>query len=419
MLTVILDDDPTGTQSASDVTVLLDWDERELVRVLRSEGSVYLQTNSRAISAAEAAALAERIRAQIAAAESELGEKILVVLRGDSTLRGHVFVESDVFAEESAPILFVPAFPQGGRTTVGSVHRVVIAGVNTPVGQTEFAQDPVFGYRNSNLVAFVKEKGDRMAVPVPLDELRRTNGLAVSAALLSAGPHEFVVPDVETDDDIRLIHAGLLDAVALGLDVVVRSGATLAALCAGRLSTAYLDRPLVAPPGAILVVCGSHTNGATAQLEAVTARFGWEPIVIPTAGAYDNPGGAARTAVEQARLQLAEHGIAIVCSERVRHDADNTLRHGELVMEALITAVRALATSAAVVISKGGITSAEVARTGLSAARAHVRGQVLAGVSVWDLPPSGFATVQIVVPGNVGDANTIVDVITALPNCRV
>jgi uncharacterized membrane protein YkvA (DUF1232 family) len=41
------------------------------------------------------------------------------------------------------------------------VHRVVIDGVDTPVGETEFARDPVFGYRSSNLVEYVREKGNR------------------------------------------------------------------------------------------------------------------------------------------------------------------------------------------------------------------------------------------------------------------
>ena len=55
MLTVVLDDDPTGTQSASDVEVLLDWDIASIEVALRAGGSVYLQTNSRAVPPAHAA----------------------------------------------------------------------------------------------------------------------------------------------------------------------------------------------------------------------------------------------------------------------------------------------------------------------------------------------------------------------------
>jgi uncharacterized protein YgbK (DUF1537 family) len=132
MLTAVLDDDPTGTQSATGVTVLLEWDTASLVAAFREQSGVYLQTNSRAVAPAEAVALSGRTREQLAAASRELGQPILPVLRGDSTLRGHVFAESDVFAGPTGSVLFVPAFPQGGRTTVDSVHRVLIDGVDTP-----------------------------------------------------------------------------------------------------------------------------------------------------------------------------------------------------------------------------------------------------------------------------------------------
>ena len=38
------------------------------------------------------------------------------MLRGDSTLRGHVFPETDAIGAERSVMLFVPAFPAGGRT---------------------------------------------------------------------------------------------------------------------------------------------------------------------------------------------------------------------------------------------------------------------------------------------------------------
>jgi uncharacterized protein YgbK (DUF1537 family) len=66
------------------------------------------------------------------------------------------------------------------------------------------------------------------------------------------------------------------------------------------------------------------------------------------------------------------------------------------------------------VVTKGGITSAEVARTCFAARTAHVRGQVAPGISVWDLGEGAHTAVQVIVPGNVGDADTLVDVMRAL-----
>jgi uncharacterized protein YgbK (DUF1537 family) len=411
MLTAVLDDDPTGTQSATDVVVLLSWDAAAITDVLRRERAVYLQTNSRAVPQAQAVALARRTREDLAAAEAVLGEPILPVLRGDSTLRGHVFAESDVFAGDTGCVLFVPAFPQGGRTTIGSVHRVVIDGVSTPVGDTEFARDPVFGYRSSSLVSYVREKGGRRGIPVPLGLLRASGGDAVARALLGAGAGDYVVPDVETDADIELIKVGLLAARQARHDIVVRCAATLAAACAGRLSTGYLARPLVASRPGLVVVCGSHTAAATAQLAALTDGLGLAPTVIPTDDALADPAAAGTRAAPLLRAALTSHGIAIVCSERDRRAQDDTLAHGELVMTALMTALAAVAGEAGTIVSKGGITSAEVARTVLRAPRARVRGQLTAGISVWDYADG---TVQVVVPGNVGGPATLTDVVGGL-----
>ena len=418
-LTVVLDDDPTGTQAATGVTVLLSWTAADLIAVLRDEGSVYLQTNSRAINAPAAVALARRIRGEIAEAEAALGEPVLVVLRGDSTLRGHVFAESDVFASgpdgaADGRILLVPAFPGGGRTTIGGVHRVRIDGVDTPVGETEFARDPVFGFRSSDLVEWVAEQGARDARSVSLDDLRASGGLAVAETLAAVGPGEVVVPDVETDADIELVHRGLVAALAARERVVVRSAATLAARCAGRLSTGLLPRPIAVPSPGVLVVCGSHTGAAGEQLAALTAALDEAPIVVDTDDALEDAVATGRRAAALAAEQLDAGRVAVVASARHRRDGDGTLEHGEAVMRALMTAARELAPRVGTIVSKGGITSAEVARTAFGADRATVRGQVAAGISVFDLDAVGAPRVQVVVPGNVGGAATLVDVIAAL-----
>lgn len=415
MRTVVLDDDPTGTQAASGVRVLLQWDADAIASALSDADAVYLQTNSRAIDEPDAIALSERIRAEVAEAAESIGEHPLIVLRGDSTLRGHVFAESDVFAGAEGRIVFVPAFPAGGRTTIGSVHRVRIGGEAVPAGETEFAQDPVFGFRSSNLVDWVREKGDRAAHPVPLAALRSSAGAAVADALAAAGPREVVVPDAETDDDIRLIHAGIRQAIDAGAHVVVRSAATLAAVAAGAMSDGLLSRPIATPDAAgVLVVCGSHTGASTAQISRLLDELGAETVEIPTDDARRDPEAAGRAAAARAREALAAAGVAVLSSERVRRAEHDTLADGELVMRALMTATHELSREVGVIVSKGGITSAEVAATGFAVTQAYVRGQVAPGISVWDLEVDGLPRVQVVVPGNVGESDALVDVMSAL-----
>lgn len=411
-LTVVLDDDPTGTQAAADVTVLYRWTASDIVEVLRAERAVFLQTNSRALDQADAVRQAEMIRGQVADAEAALGEPILVVQRGDSTLRGHVFAELDVFLRAADAALFVPAYPGIGRRTVDGVHMVDIAGAPTPAAETEFAREPVFGYRSSSLVDYAREKGARSAERIPLAELRRTQGAAVTAALVAGA---LVVPDAETEEDIALIHDGLATALADGRRVVVRGAASLAALCAGRRST---DPGSDALPAGIsgkpvLVVCGSHTTGARDQVRRVVDASGVPAAEVSTDRALDNPVAAAMTVIGPARATLKETGVAIVSTERERRAEHGGLDVGERVMSALMQVVRALGDEAAVFVTKGGITSAEVASV-LDAPRARVRGQLLPGVSVLDLATDRGTRTQIVVPGNVGDVDTLAACIRAI-----
>ncbi|GAB3040299.1 four-carbon acid sugar kinase family protein [Parafrigoribacterium mesophilum] len=411
MKTVVLDDDPTGTQSATGVTVLLESSADILTAALRDNDSVYVQTNSRAISETEAVALVRRVRADAQEAAARIHADLRFVLRGDSTLRGHVFAESEVFAAGDSIIVFVPAFPDGGRTTIDGVHRVLIDGRQVPADQTEYAQDPVFPFGHGRLDEYVAEKSDRPPVLVPLGKVRAG---ALAGTLRDVAPRSVVLPDVADNSDIDLIAEAITAAQLAGRDIVVRCGAPLAAALAGVRSVGLLDTPLVAEPRATLLVCGSHTNGATRQLAPVVAAWG-EPAVVDTELSLSDSAQAGNNVAAAASAQLNDRGLAIVMSERTRSSEHNTLEHGRRVMEALTTAVRRIAPQVDVVVAKGGITSADVARIGLGARTARVLGQVLPGISVWDLRAfDGHRVLYVVVPGNVGGPDTLTDVLAAV-----
>ncbi|PRB09934.1 four-carbon acid sugar kinase family protein [Microbacterium sp. MYb62] len=411
MKTVVLDDDPTGTQSASGATVLLEYDTALIREVLRTADSVYVQTNSRAIAEDAAIALVSDIRDAARRAAAELGEELQFVLRGDSTLRGHVFAETEQFVEQDSVIVFNPAFPDGGRTTVDGVHLVRIGDRESPAHETEYADDPVFPFVSGVLAEYVAEKSGRATVGVGLAAVR---GGGIASVIATAPAGSVVLPDAQTNDDIRLIAEAIRVVRRAGRSVVVRSASPLAAALADVQSPALLPHPLLAAPRPTILVCGSHTAGATAQLEAVEALHG-PAIVIPTEDAFVDPVAAGLEAARQARERLAAGGLAVVCSERHRRAAHSTLRHGDLVMQALTVAVRALSPEVEVVIAKGGITSAELARRGVGATRAVVRGQVIAGVSVWDLRSAeGAPVLYVVVPGNVGETSALTEVLEAL-----
>lgn len=413
MKTVILDDDPTGTQSAQHVRVLLDTSAELIEAELRTVDTLFLQTNSRAIDEAAAVNLVRRIRDDVLRISHAQRDGIQFVLRGDSTLRGHVFAETEVFRGSDTLMVFVPAFPAGGRTTVDGVHLVRVNGHDVPAHETEYARDPVFGFNTGVLADYIAQRSTDPVVSLRLPTVRGSQD-ALVAAFAEAPRRAIIVPDARTDRDVAAIAAATAAARERGRDIVVRCAAPLAAALGEVSSSGLLPLPVLGAPQPTLLVCGSHTSGATQQLAAVTARFG-DPVYVSTEAALVDPAAAGRLAAEQVLNQLNSSGLGILSSERIRRDEHDSLDHGEKVMTALITAVRTASPHVGVVVAKGGITSAEVARQGLHSRSGTVLGQIAAGVSAWRLDLTENRSAHyIVVPGNVGDESTLLHALSAV-----
>ena len=151
VITVVLDDDPTGTQAMSDVSVVLDWSDAEVWKCVEpGDCAVHVLTNSRAHSADEEAGGWSRPRATAARAQSRMPR--CVVLRGDSTLRGHLWEEYDALraivapGRAGVPLLLVPALPAAGRVTIDGVHLLERDGERVPLDRTEYARDGALAY---------------------------------------------------------------------------------------------------------------------------------------------------------------------------------------------------------------------------------------------------------------------------------
>jgi uncharacterized protein YgbK (DUF1537 family) len=399
---IVLDDDPTGTQTVSDVDVVLVPGRARFAAFFRSAArALYVLTNTRAMPREVATAYLRHVVSQIDAAAGEAGERWAAILRGDSTLRGHVFAETDVLATRDSVVLFVPAFPEGGRTTVDGAQLVDFEGRRRNAADTEFARDPTFAYWARDLVSWVAEIGDgRQAAMVPLDAIR-TRKAAVADALERAPLGSVVIPEAETVDDLRLVAVGLLEAESRGCPVVVRSASSFAAIRAGLVGH-RID--MVPRPGhrRILIACGSYTGASTAQL-AVLADRGWPAIELP-------PDQPVEATVRAARARLTLDGVAVIATPRARTD-DGSLDSGAVMMQRLADVVGQLRHDVDAVIGKGGITSAAAAIS-LGGKVARVEGQVATGIALWSLRLGrGRSMPYVVVPGNVGGPDAIAGVL--------
>ncbi|HEY9747163.1 MAG TPA: four-carbon acid sugar kinase family protein, partial [Allocoleopsis sp.] len=160
---IVLDDDPTGSQTVHSCLLLTRWDVETLRVGLADESPIFfVLTNTRSLTPEQAATVTREVCQNLKQAIAlESIQDFLIVSRSDSTLRGHYPVETDAIAEELGPFdahFLVPAFFEGGRFTRDSIHYLVVNGVPTPVHETEFARDSVFAYHHSYLPDYVEEK---------------------------------------------------------------------------------------------------------------------------------------------------------------------------------------------------------------------------------------------------------------------
>lgn len=420
---VVLDDDPTGSQAAAGVRVLLRPDLDAARQWLRGgERALYVVTSTRSMPREQAVTLLREFCAGLRAAGGGAGGEVTFVLRGDSTLRGHVLAELDCLGAREAVALLVPAFPEGGRVTVGGTHYLVSGGERLPVSQTEFARDPVFGYDTACLPDWLAARAPGR--PVRLAGLAAVRSGELGAVLAGAPAGAIVVPDAETVQDVALIVAGLREAWRQGRRVILRSSSTAAALTAGVYSGGLLPRP--APPARrTLVVCGSHTEASTRQLARLTAALGIEPAVVPARPGREDAAGQDALAGRLA-ADLDARGVALLVTERARPPDLGSLADGAAVMRRLTAVAARLAPEVSACVVKGGISSAEIAAVSFSAVQAMVTGQLEPGVSLWRLTrPAGLTEAgpageidYVVIPGNMGDDGTLlrcVAAVTSLP----
>ena len=452
---VVLDDDPTGTQSVADLPVLTRWEVADFQWALhQGKPAVYVLTNTRSLDPGEAAARNEEVvRNALAAARDGQGEvRLGFVSRSDSTLRGHFPLEPDVIAatvaaesgEATDGVVMVPAFPDAGRITIGGVHytRGPEAGGLTPVAETEFAKDATFGFANSEMAKYVEEKSQgrfaaESVIVLDLNIIRagsatgqpEVSAKAIADAIEPATASTPIVVDIVTENDMRALALGLEEAERRGKKLLYRVGPPFMRARIGQdirpeLSgeEAYAGNTPSEAGG--LIVVGSHVGVTTRQLKVLTDRHSSARIVeIDVEKLLGEEAPAYLDQTVDTVVEALRSGDVIVHTSRLLIKTDDpaeSLRIARTVSAAVVAVVnRTLKTfPPRFVIAKGGITSSDVAAHGLEIRHAIVRGPMLPGiVSLWepvDGPAKGIP--YIVFAGNVGDDESLAQVTSKLSN---
>ena len=474
MKVVVFDDDPTGSQTVHSCPLLLQADAASLRRGLADPSPLlFVLVNSRALEPEAArqrlSAIGQTLRqvlAQIRSADPQVGdpdlaqrlEPLVLVSRGDSTLRGHFPLELEVIEHELAGMMgsassaadgaspaafgvdarfLVPAFLPGGRTTVGGVHLLH----GEPVHTSAFARDRLFGFQTSDLAAYIEAKsGGRVpAGAVQRLSLAQLDGdpAALLAWLAGLAPGAWVVVDAERPQQLSALGAAALALMAptaaerwgrprrflfqsaasllnglVELPPPPRDATGLAAL---RRRDAW-GRPLPA-----LVLVGSHVPLADAQLACLLAEPACQAIEIDVARlarVLEGPAPAELLAslqqawLEQLQQVLAAGRTPVLSTSRGEvpcRSAGERRRLGLALAGLMARLAAQLAPALGCVISKGGITSNTLLAEGLGCSAVALQGQLLPGLSlVLTGPDARVPQLPVLTfPGNLGDAQTL------------
>ena len=440
MKVVVIDDDPTGSQTVHGCPLLLRWDPRTLQQALRHPSPLlFLLADTRSLTPTDAEIRNQEIAAnldQALQAEGLRRSDLLLVSRGDSTLRGHGVLEPQALQESFGPFdatFHVPAFLEGGRTTVDGVHLLH----GQPVHTTPFAKDRLFGFGTSDLAAWLEEKSGGV---IAADAVCRVRGEELDAACRS-GPGALierlcgfqanvpVVVDAQRQEQLTAL-AAAVHALQGQKRFLFRSAASMVKALAdpgpqpldsaGLAQTRRRADEGTARPG--LVMVGSHVPLADQQLTRLLEQPACHGIELPVrriARVLDGPtpepllSDLERAWQQQIASVFAQNGTPVLYSSRGEltfaraQDARRFSRELAGLMARLASAV---APQLGYLISKGGITTQTLLADGLGLDAVQLEGQLLPGLSLVrpsQGPHSGLPILTF--PGNLGDAGTLLE----------
>lgn len=430
---VVLDDDPTGVQTVHDISVYTDWTIESIRKGFKEENPLFfILTNSRGFTVPRTTEAHLEIAKNVAAVAKEMGWEYLIISRGDSTLRGHYPLETQLLGEavtkergrqiDGEILCFY--FREGGRFTIDDVHYVKYGHELVPAADTEFAKDVTFGYEASNLCEYVEEKTggaflSKDCISISLSMLRSMDIDGIEEKLLSVTGYNKIIVNAISDYDVKVFSIALHRAMRKGKQFTIRSAAALVKAIGHISNKPLLTREemvtLKSQAGGIVVV-GSHTQKTTAQLEELKQlsqihfiEMNSDLVLVP--GALEKE---VDNILEATEKLIAEGKTVCVSTKRTLLKVEKDTPEAALVRSvkisnALQQCVGRLSVTPAFVVAKGGITSSDVGIKALRVKKAKVLGQIQQGIPVWQTGEESLfpGTPYVIFPGNVGDVDTL------------
>lgn len=438
---IVLDDDPTGSQTVHSCLLLLRWDVQTLCMGLADASPLlFVLTNTRAHAAADAARITQEVCRNLKVALAHTGypdigsltanaavnvKNYLIVSRSDSTLRGHYPLETDVISAELGPFdaqFLVPAFLEGGRVTQNGTHYLQNQDQLIPVHETEFAQDPGFGYHHSYLPDYIAEKTQgRITADQVLCLKTYEQPSDYLAKLLALQNHQQGVVDAVSQTDLNCFAQAVLLASSQGKRFLFRSAASLLTAFANLppqpIAAQEMGLTVQSPHPGIFIV-GSYVQTTTVQLHALLKMDKIDGIEVDLdrlrSNEEDNVDIQSDVLSQIDTIRQRGQTPVVYTSRQILEFATFTdrLQFGSRVAELLAAIVQQLPSDLGYIVSKGGITSNILLSKGLNLSTVRLLGQILPGCNLVQTGSEhAFPSLPVVLfPGNVGQSQDLVRV---------
>jgi uncharacterized protein YgbK (DUF1537 family) len=436
---IVLDDDPTGVQTVHGVSVYTDWEEKTIEQGFKEDNQIFfILTNSRAFTSKETKVVHENIAERVERVSQTLNRPYMIISRGDSTLRGHYPLETQVmketieqYGEKMDGEILMPFFKEGGRLTIDNIHYVQYDQTLVPAGETEFAKDRTFGFTSSHLGEWIDEKTEggfktNDVTYISIESLRNLAIEEITNQLMEVSHFNKIVVNAIEEEDVQVFGVALIQAMNKGKQFMFRTAATFTKIIGNISSKPLLKRSDLIETSEKtggLIIVGSHVQKTTEQLRELQTVSTLVSIEFDCHLVLDKE--QFKREIErvqnEAQKSVAEGHTTVIYTKRERLDLGEGMKEEELklsvdISDAVTSIVRNFTITPKYIIAKGGITSSDVGTRGLQVKRATVAGQIALGVPVWKTgSESTFPSIPyIIFPGNVGSASTLKEIVLEL-----
>ena len=440
MKIIIFDDDPTGSQTVYGCPLLLNWEQDTLAKAFnQSSPLIFILSNTRSLSPVFAD---ERIREICSSikkfflSQGYLKNDYFYISRGDSTLRGHGVLEPNIIAEELGPFhatFHIPAFFEGGRTTVNGIHY--LNGI--PVHKTDFARDKIFGFSTSNLAKYIEEKSlgkiqTKNILHIDINQLdmafKNEEGFSSLLIFLSKLENNAsVIVDAKFPCHLEILTKAI-KIISKEKRFLFRTAASFINSLSGLPTNPKSSSDLISlksknidftcKPGLIMV--GSHVQLATDQLDVLLKDNFCEGLEIPVSKLAD-----IFSAQDSQHEILKLEGVLLSQIDNILDDKvpvlytsreeikfssySRRMSFGLELAEFMAILVGKITHRLGYIICKGGITTQILLQKGLNANQVKLGGQILPGLSIVQVDSDQYNLPVVTFPGNLGTEKTLLE----------